>query len=122
LDAIETAIGASPKLRFYSGAMPANCAAARTGTLIAEVTPPADWMANAVSGSKALSGTWQDLSADNAGTIGHYALMDNAGTTCHVQGTVTATGGGGDVTVDNTVVAAAQQITVTAFTLTDNNS
>ena len=34
LDVIETTTGASPKLRIYSGAMPVNCAAAPTGTLI----------------------------------------------------------------------------------------
>lgn len=35
LDAIETAIGASPILRIRSGAPPADCAAARTGTILA---------------------------------------------------------------------------------------
>lgn len=57
LDAIETAIGTSPILRIRSGAAPANCAAARTGTVLATMNLPADWLAAAASGSKGLLGT-----------------------------------------------------------------
>ena len=34
-----------------------------------------------------------------------------------MQGTITATGGGGDMTLDNTSIASAQQVTITSFTL-----
>jgi hypothetical protein len=115
LDAMETAIGASPTLRIRSGAAPANCAAARTGTVLATMTLPADFMANAASGAKALLGTWQDAAADAAGTAGHFEIVQGA--TCHIQGSVTATGGGGDMTLDNTNIAIGQQITATAFNL-----
>lgn len=118
LDAIETAIGASPILRIRSGAAPANCAAARTGTILATMTLPADWMAAAASGAKGLLGTWQDAAADAAGTAGHFEIMDASGTTCHIQGSVTGTGGGGDMEIQNTSIAAGQQITVTAFNIT----
>jgi len=47
LDAIETTIGTSPKWRGYTGAMPANCAAAATGTLLVEISCPSDWAAAA---------------------------------------------------------------------------
>jgi hypothetical protein len=87
LDAIETTTGASPLLRVFTGTMPANCAAASTGTQLAQATLPADWMAAAASGSKALSGTWQDAAADASGLAGYYRILDSAGTTCHVQGT-----------------------------------
>ena len=122
LDAIETTIGTAPVLRIRSGAKPANCAASRTGTILATLTLPSDWLANAASGSKAKSGTWQDLSADNAGTAGHYEIMDTTSTTCHEQGTITATGGGGDMELDNTVLAAGQEFTVTAYSLTEGNA
>lgn len=85
LDAIETAAGASPKLRFHTGVMPANCAAARTGTTLVDMALPADFMANASGGTKALSGTWQAAAAAS-GLCGYYSLLDNAGTTCHEQG------------------------------------
>lgn len=122
LDAIETTTGASAVLRIRTGAPPANCGAARTGTVLATVTLPSDWMAAASGGTKALAGTWQDASADAAGTAGHFEIMDSGLTTCHLQGTVTATGGGGDMTVNNAVFAAGQQFDVTGFTLTDGNA
>lgn len=122
LDAIETTIGTAPLLRIRSGAAPANCAASRTGTVLATLTLPSDWMAAASSGSKALSGTWQDTSADATGTAGHFEIMDSGGTVCHMQGTVTATGGGGDLTVDNTSFASGQAFSITSFTLTDGNA
>jgi len=122
LDAVETTVGTAPLLRIYSGSAPANCAAAASGTLLAEATLPSDWMAAASSGSKALSGTWQDASANAAGTAGHWRLYDSGGTTCHAQGTVTATGGGGDMTLDNTSIASAQSVTITSFTITAGNA
>ena len=121
LDAIEATTGASPKLRIYSGAMPANCAAAPTGTLIAEITCPTDWLEAASNGSKVLSGSWT-VAATNAGTAGYYRIYDSAGTNCDEQGNITATGGGGSMTVDNTSIAAAQTVTVTTKTLTDGNA
>ena len=122
LDAIETNIGTSAVLRIRSGAPPATCATADSGTLLAEMSLPSSWMADAASGSKAISGTWQDLSANAAGTAGHFRIYDSGGTVCGIQGTITATGGGGDMTLDNTSIAITQQVTITSFTLTDANS
>ncbi len=122
LDAVESTTGTAAILRIYSGAAPANCAAAASGTLLAEMTLPSDWMAAASSGSKALSGTWQDASANATGTAGHFRLLDSGGTTCHAQGTVTATGGGGDLTLDNTSIASGQSVTIASFTITAGNA
>ena len=122
LDAIETAIGTSAVMKIRTGAPPASVATADSGTVLATLTLPSDWMAAASSGSKAKSGTWEDTSADAAGTAGHYRIYASDGTTCHMQGTVTATGGGGDLTVDNVVFAAGQSFTVTSFSLTAANS
>lgn len=122
LDAVEATAGTAALLRIYSGSPPANCAAAASGTLLAEMTLPSDWMAAASSGSKALSGTWQDASANATGTAGHFRLYDSGGTTCHAQGTVTATGGGGDMTLDNVSIASGQSVTITSFTITAGNA
>lgn len=122
LDAIENDVGTSARLQLRTGSPPADCATANSGTVVADMTLPSDWMANASAGSKAKSGTWQDSSADNSGTIGHFRIYDSTATTCKMQGTVTVTGGGGDMTVDNPVVLANQQITVTSFTLTAGNA
>jgi hypothetical protein len=122
LDAIETTINTSPILKIRTGAQPGACATADSGTVLATLTLPSDWMAAAASGSKAKSGTWEDTSADAAGTAQHFRIYDSGGSTCHIQGTVTATGNGGDMTVDNTSFAAGQDFTVTGFTLTDGNT
>lgn len=122
LDAIETAIGVSAILKIRTGAPPSDCSQADTGTVLATVTLPSDWMGNASSGSKAKSGTWQDASADATGTAGHFRVYDSGGSTCHIQGTVTLTAGGGDLTLDNTSVVAGQTVTITSFTLAAANS
>ena len=117
LDAWETAIGTSAVIKLRSGAPPANCAAADSGTVIATITLASDWAANASGGTKAFSSLpLTDASADNAGTLGHYRLYASGGATCHEQGTITATGGGGDMTVDNTNVTAGQPVNISAWT------
>lgn len=116
LDAIETAIGASPTLEIRTGAPPATCATADSGTVLATMALPSDFLAAASGGSKVLAGTWQDAAADAAGTAGHFRIKQGA--TCHIQGTVTISGGGGDLTLDNNVVALGQQVTITSFTIT----
>lgn len=122
INAIEATIGPAAVFRIYTGAQPANCAASNSGTLLAEMTVPADWMAAASSGSATLLGTWQDPSANATNTAGHYRGYESTGTTCHIQGSVSITGGGGDMQLDNTSIAAGQVVTITAFTLTDGNA
>lgn len=122
LDAIETVVGTSAVLKIRTGAAPATCATADSGTVLATLSLPSDWMAAASAGAKAMAGTWADASADAAGTAAHFRVYASDGTTCGAQGTVTATGGGGDMTVDNVVFALAQAFSVTSFTLTDGNA
>lgn len=122
LDTIESTIGTSAVLKIRTGAAPADCGTADSGTVLASITCPSDWMSAASGGSKAKSGTWEDTSADATGTAAHFRLYASDGTTCHMQGTVTATGGGGDLTVDNTSFSSGQAFTVTGFTLTDGNA
>src|SRR6266850_7644785 len=121
LDAIETAIGAGAVIKMRTGAQPANNAAADSGTVIATITTAADFMAAAAAGAKAFSNMpLQDLAADAAGTIAHYRVYAADGTTCHKQGSVTLTGGGGDMTVDNNVVQAGQQFSITSWSINMN--
>ncbi|WP_444452048.1 hypothetical protein ACTTAI_13400 [Rhodobacter capsulatus] len=115
LNAIETTIGTAPTLELRSGPPPANAAAADTGVLLASMTLPSDWMADAANGAKGLLGTWQDSAADAAGTVGHYRIK--ASGACRVQGTVTITGGGGDMTLDNPALTVGQVVTITGYNL-----
>jgi hypothetical protein len=118
LDVVESTTGTSAILRMRSGSVPATCATADAGTVLATVNLPSDWMNTASGGVKTFLGTWTDASADATGTAAHFRIYDSGGTVCHIQGTVTATGGGGDMTVDSTSFTAGQTFTVTGFTLT----
>lgn len=125
LDAIETLVGVSPIIEFRTGAMPADCATPSSGTLLAQSALPADWMAAAVAGVKAKLGTWTvtGLAGIATANIGYFRIFDSGSpSACHLQGTVTATGGGGDMTVDNISLAALQVATVNTFSLTDGNA
>lgn len=121
LDQIETTIGVTPFLDIRTGAQPANCASADSGTELEHLALPSDWLAAAASGSKAKSGTWSGT-VDATGTAAHFRIKESTDTTCHIQGSVTATGGGGDMEVDNTSFAVGQTFTVSTFTLTDGNA
>ncbi|MDB5658329.1 MAG: uncharacterized protein JWS10_944 [Cypionkella sp.] len=115
LDAMEALTGASPTLELRTGSMPANTGVADSGTVLATMVLPSDWMANASAGAKGLSGVWQDLSADATGIAGYYRIK--GGGVVDYQGTVTGTGGGGDMTLDNINLAITQAVSITSFTL-----
>ena len=116
LDQYEAFIGTSAILKIRSGTQPATPETADSGTVLVTVNAPSDWMAAAASASKAKAGTWQDPSADATGTPGHYRLYASDGVTCHEQGTVTLTGGGGDMTLDDMSITAGQVVTITSWT------
>lgn len=120
LDAIESTIGVSAKLRIYSGSAPAVAAAA-TGSLLVEMALPSDWMAAAAAGAKSKLGSWTGTGAI-AGTAGYFRIVDSGGTVTGLQGTATATGGGGDMILDNTSIAVSQTVTVNSFTITAANT
>jgi hypothetical protein len=107
-------------IRIFTGSPPANCAAADSGTILATVNCPTDWMAAASGGSKSKSGTWEDLSADNTGTAGYFRVYDSGVTTCHMQGTVGTSGT--DMTVNSTSFTSGQPFTINTFTLNDGNA
>jgi hypothetical protein len=124
LNALETTVGTSPKLQIRTGAPPAGPATADSGTLLCEITLPSNWLADAGAVgevvTKVLAGSWTGT-AVATDTAGHFRLKDSAGTTTHAQGTVTASGGGGDAIIESTSVVSGQTVTVTAFTLTAGN-
>lgn len=124
LDTIESTNGASCALEIRSGAQPANCAAASSGTILATINLPADWANAAAAGAKTLLGSWADASADNTGTAAHFRIYNSQatkdGSTCFMQGSVGQ--GSGDLSVDNSSFVAGQSFTVTAFTMTDGNA
>jgi hypothetical protein len=119
---IESHVGASAVMKFRSGSVPANCGTADSGTVLATLNLPADWMGSASGGSVSLAGTWQDASADATGTAAHFRIYRSDGTTCEMQGTVTSTGGGGDLTLSSTSIVSGGSVTITSFTITEGNA
>lgn len=117
LDVGETTISTTPVLKLFTGSPPSNCGSANSGTELVSIDLPSDWAAAADAGAKAKSGTWSDVGIAD-GTAGHFRLYAADGTTCHMQGTVTESGGGGDMIIDNSDIATGQTVTVSTFTRT----
>ncbi len=116
-DVIQSQVGASPKLRIYSGSKPASVSDPASGTLLAELTLPAVWLNAAASGALTQAGVWTVAAALATGTAGYYRIYDNAGTTSHIQGSVPS-----DLVGNPTnAITAGAGVTVTAFTLTEGN-
>ena len=111
LDGFDSAFN-SGTIEIRTGSAP-GAGNAATGTVLATITLPADAFAAASGGTKAKSGTWQDASADATGTAAHWRMTGGSNI---VEGTVTATGGGGDMELDSTSITSGQTVTITAFT------
>lgn len=124
LDAIESTNSTSCSLEVRTGSPPATCATAGSGTVVSTINLPSGWMADAASGSKAYTATWQDADMDATGTAGHFRVYNNQttkdNTTCFMQGTVGV--GTGDLQVNSTSFAPGGTFTITQFTLTDGNA
>lgn len=111
LDGFDSAFN-SGTLEIRTGTAP-GAGNAATGTVLATITLPADALAAASGGTKGKNGTWQDASADATGTAAHWRMTGGSNI---VEGTVTATGGGGDMELDSTSITAGQTVTITSFT------
>jgi hypothetical protein len=110
---IQTAVGGSGTLLFYTGTEPANCAASATGSLLATITLPSTFLTSS-AGVTTLSGTWS-TTATGTGTAGYFRIVASA--VCHVQGDVTS-----DLVLNSTSVTSGQTISVTTFGVTAGNS
>lgn len=115
LDQIETTIGTAPLLKVFTGAEPANCAAADPAGLILTITLPSNWMNDAAAGTKTKAGTWSNT-ASGTGTAASWRIKDSTDTTCHLQGNTT------DMTFDNTSITSGQTVTVNSYTITAGNA
>lgn len=117
---IEAICGPNPILRIRTGAQPGGLHLADSGVVLATLNLPADWLQAPANGLVQKNGTWEDLAADAAGNCGHFRIYKADGVTPVIEGQVTATGAGGDMTVDNVALAAGQEFRVTAFQIADN--
>jgi hypothetical protein len=91
--------------------------------LIAEFTLPSDWLSAASGGLKSMAGTWQaTASLAGTNTPGYFRIKDAAGTTTHIQGSVSAVGGGGQMELDSMSVAQNQTLSVVSFQIGAGNA
>jgi hypothetical protein len=111
------------RLRIYTGSQPAGPGTAPSGTLLVEITLNDPAFGAASTGvatldvDPALSGT--GVAAGTAGWARYLTSTEAAATGLGiVDGSVTATGGGGDVTVATTTISVGLTVPVTSATIT----
>ena len=121
-DQIESVIGTAPTLEIRSGAPPVNCAAADTGTLLATLVLPSDWLSGGGTPQKTIGGgPWALVGGAGAGAgtdAGHFRIK--VGGACKIQGTC-----GESLTemlLDNSNIAQGQAFNITAFTINEGNA
>lgn len=101
-----------------TGSQPASANDAATGTLLVTITLNDPAFGAASSGvatldvDPELTGT-----AVATGTAGWFRLLDSTGATV-LDGSVTATGGGGDMTLASTSIASGAEVSITSGSVT----
>jgi hypothetical protein len=119
-NAFESTIGTAARLSIRSGAPPATCATADSGTEIIRYTLASDWANAFASGAASpwLANLPLTGAATGAAAPGHYRLYASDGTTCHMQGTVATSSA--DLIVDNgAATTVGQTVNVTAWAITE---
>jgi hypothetical protein len=105
----------SGTLKIYTGTQPATGNDAASGTLLVTVNLPADAMAAAASGVAAKLGTWSGVAVAD-GTAGWFRIANSAATR-NYDGEVTATGGGGEIELDDISIVIGQTVLIAVFTI-----
>lgn len=105
-------------IEIRTGSQPASADDAATGTLLATITCADPSFTAAVSGVAALD-TDPVLSTTGvaAGTAGWFRLLDSTGATV-LDGSVTATGGGGQLELSTTTISVGLTVQVTSGSIT----
>lgn len=118
LDAITTAVGNAGKLQIYDGTRPATGGTATNK--LAEFTLGTPFATAASAGS--LSPTLPaSVSALLTGTATWYRITTSAGSFV-MDGSVSATGGGGDCQLNSTAISSGATVSITAHTISAGNA
>lgn len=110
--------GTTGSIKVWSGSAPSDPDAAATGTLLITfaLTSSGGWTTPS-AGQTGLVTVPLSGTVNAAGTAGYYRLLDSGGNTL-LQGSVTATGGGGDLTVGSTTVTSGDTVQITSYGFT----
>lgn len=104
-------------LQVRTGAQPATVGTAATGTLLGTLTLGSPAFAAATGGTATANTIGSDTSADATGTAGWFRILTSTATGA-IDGSITPTGGGGDLTLDSVSVTVGGAINATGLTLT----
>jgi hypothetical protein len=98
--------GGTAKLRFRA-----------TAATIVDIPLQNPAFGSASSGVITLEGVPISANATGTGDVDNFQILDRGGTV-QVSGTVTVTGMGGDITIDNISINSGQEVIVSALTYT----
>jgi hypothetical protein len=105
-------------IKIYTGSQPATANTAVTGTLLATFTLNDPAFDAAASGVAALDiSPVISTTGVAAGDAGYFRLEDSTGADI-LDGSVTATGGGGQLTINTVTVSVGVDLTITSLTVT----
>lgn len=116
VDLLDAGSGAG-YIEIRTGTQPATPATSASGTLLATLTLSDPAFGAASSGTATASAITGDSSADATGTAGWFRAYDSTGAAV-IDGSVTATGGGGDMTLSSTSIVAGGTVDITSWTVT----
>lgn len=109
--------GTAGKIEVYTGSQPTNPNTAPSGTLLATFTLADPSFGPASTGVITLQGVPLSASGVAAGIAGWFRASDSASNAV-IDGTVTATGGGGTLELNTTTVSVGLSVQITGGTLT----
>ena len=116
VDRLDAGAGAG-YIEIRTGAQPASANDAATGTLLGTLPLSDPAFGAAANGSAAANAITSDTNADASGNAGWFRAYDSTAAVV-VDGSVTATGGGGDMELTSVAIVAGETIQVTSWTVT----
>ena len=106
-------------IRIYDGTIPTNAdTAVGAQVLLAELRANATSAPAAVAGVLTFNAVTSDSSNNATGTASWFRALQSNGTSVVMDGTVTATGGGGDMTINSIAISSGATTEVTSWTHT----
>lgn len=115
VDALDAGAGAGT-IQIRTGSRPASPADAATGTLLVTITLADPAFGAAAAGVATISDPAQQT-AVATGTATWFRALDSTSAACF-DGSVTATGGGGDLTLASTSIISGEPVDITGGTVT----
>lgn len=112
--ALATNIGASAVLEIRSGTKPATPETAASGTLLVSITISGSFTS---TGGVLTAADPASVAPAASGTAGYFRLKQSGGTAV-LDGTVTATGGGGDMQLGSTTITTGVNVDLGVPTIT----